>query len=332
MQIIFAIFAKVKQEFFIRQIRKELPEGKSLNDAVARILDISYDAAHRRTSLKSKFSLEESLLLAKHFNISLDAMFGTTEEQYVAVQKTRQIANEEELQAYFENSYQSLLPLLDQKDGAIYYSAKDIPLFYNIGNDRLSHFKMYVWLKLLDKTYRDKNFDAFSPKISTLRSAQKLGELYQNLPTIEIWDTTTINSTLKQIHFYYKAGQLELDTALELCLLLKGLLNDISKKVISRKYQFKLYYNELMLMNNNVLIVTKQRKSLFVPFNMLSYYTTSDQRTCDQAQSYFEKQLKHSKLLNASGEKEQNTFYNKMMAKVDALHQLIQAERVLDFE
>ena len=322
----------MKQKQFIDQIRKELPQGKSLNDSIATILDISYDAAHRRTSLKSKFSLEESLTLAKHFNISLDALFGTTEEEYVAVQKTQQISNEQELQAYFENSYRSLLPLLDQKDGVIYYSAKDIPLFYNIGNDRLSHFKMYVWLKLLDKTYRDKNFDSFSPQVSTLQSAQKLGELYQNLPTIEIWDTTTINSTLKQIHFYYKAGQLTSKTALELCLLLKDLLNEISKKVISRKYQFKLYYNELLLMNNNVLILTKHQKSLFVPFNMLSYYTTSDQRTCNQAQKYFEKQLKHSKLLNTSGEKEQNTFYNKMMAKVDALYQLIQAENVLDFE
>ena len=322
----------MKQQVFIDQIREELPVGKSLNDAIATILDISYDAAHRRTSLKSKFSLEESLVLAKHFNISLDALFGTTEEQYVAVQMTQQISNEEELQAYFENSYQSLLPLLDQKEGVIYYSAKDIPLFYSLGKDRLSHFKMYVWLKLLDKTYRDKNFDAFSPKVSTQQSALKLGELYQNLPTIEIWDTTTINSTLKQIHFYYKAGQLLLDTALELCVLLKDLLNEISVKVISRKSRFRLYYNKLLLMNNNVLIVSKHRKSLFIPFNMLSYYTTSDQRTCDQAQVYFDKQLKHSKLLNTSGEKEQNTFYNKMMAKVDALYQLIQAERVLDFE
>lgn len=322
----------MEQQIFINQIQKELPAGKSLNDAIARVLDISYDAAHRRTSLKSKFSLEESLTLAKHFNISLDALFGTTEEQFVAVQKTRQITNEKELQAYFENSYQSLLPLLDRKDGILYYSAKDIPLFYTLKDDRLSHFKMYVWLKLLDKSYRDKSFDRFVPKLSTLQSAKKLGELYYNLPTVEIWDITTINSTLKQIHFYYKAGQMKAAIALSLCRLLKDLLDEISIKVISRKHKFQLYYNELLLMNNNVLITTKQQQSLFVPYTMLSYYATSDQRTCNEAKKYFEKQLKHSKLLNTSGEKEQNTFYNKMMAKVDALHQLIQAENVLDFE
>jgi len=320
------------QEVFIDHIKKELPEGKSLNESVARILDVSYDAAHRRTSLKSKFSLEESVLLAKHFNISIDALFGTIEDQFVSVQKTNQITNEEELQAYFENSYQSLLPLLDRKDGTLYYSAKDIPLFYTLTDDRLSHFKMYVWLKLLDRTYREKSFEQFYPKLSTIQSAKKLGELYYNLPTVEIWDVTTINSTLKQIHFYYKAGQMAADTALSLCRLLKDLLNQISVKVISRKHKFQLYYNELLLMNNNVLITTKQQQSLFVPYTMLSYYVTSDQRTCNEAKEYFEKQLKHSKLLNTSGEKEQNTFYHKMMAKVDALHQLIQAENILDFE
>lgn len=320
------------QEVFISKIKKELPKGRSLNESIAQILDISYDAAHRRTSLKSKFSLEESVLLARHFRVSIDDLFGATEDQFVSVRKTKQITSEESLQSYFENSYKSLVPLLDMKDGMLYYSAKDIPLFYTLTDDRLSHFKMYVWLKLLDKTYRDKNFDQFFPKLSTMQSAKKLGELYYNLPTVEVWDVTTINSTLKQIHFYYKAGQMKSTTALELCQLLKDLLNQISIKVISRKHQFQLYYNELLLMNNNVLITTKHQQSLFVPYTMLSYYTTSDQRTCKEAKAYFEKQLKHSKLLNTSGEKEQNVFYHKMMAKVDALHQLIKAENILDFE
>lgn len=320
------------QEHFLQEIRKELPIGKSLNEMIATVLDISYDAAHRRTSLKSKFSLEESVLLAKHFHISIDSLLGTTESQFVSVEKTKQITNEDELQQYFENSYLSLTQLLDKKDGIIYYSAKDIPLFYTLSDDRLSHFKMYVWLKLLDRSYRDKSFEQFYPKLSTMQSAKKLGDLYQNLPTVEIWDITTINSTLKQIHFYYKAGQITSETALQLGELLKDLLNDISRKVISRKQQFKLYYNELLLMNNHVLISTKQQQSLFVPFTMLSYYMTSDKRTCLEAKEYFEKQLKHSKLLNASGEKEQNSFYNKMMGKVEALLQLIQAESILDFE
>ena len=320
------------QQILLEKIKEELPQTDSLNDAVALALDISYDAAHRRTSLKSKFSLEESILLARHFNISLDGLFGIAENQFLSVEKTRRIASEEDLQLYFENLYRSLLPLLNRKDCQVYYSAKDIPIFYTLKENRLSRFKFYVWLKLLDKSFRNKSFETYIPKLSTVQSAKKLGALYKDLQIAEIWDVTSINGTLKQIHFYYKAAQITLKTALALCEELKILLDEISVKVASKKHPFKLYHNELILMNNNLLVTTPKQQSLYVPFSLLSYYLTSDKETCKQAESYFKKQLKHSKLLNTSGEKDQNLFYNKIMHKIDALKQLILAESVLDFE
>lgn len=320
------------QQVLLQQIKERLSQNSSINEEVAMVLDVSYDAAHRRTSLKSKFSLEESVLLAKHFNISLDSLFGLTHQQFVSVEKTKQISNEKEMQLYFENSYNSLKPLLHQKNCELLYSAKDIPIFYTLKDNRLSHFKIYVWLKLLDKSFRNKSFENYVPQLSTLQSAKKLGSLYQDLQISEIWDTTTINSTLKQIHFYYKAGQVSVETALNLCVVLKGLLEEISLKVVSKKYPYKLYYNELLLMNNNVLVLTPEKQSLYVPFEMLSYFLTSDVETCREAKKHFDKQIKHSKLLNTAGEKEQNQFYHKMMQKVDALSELIKAEQVLDFE
>ena len=320
------------QKTLLEKIKKELSRNTSLNEVVATVLDISYDAAHRRTSLKSKFSLHESVLLARYFNISLDALFGMAEREFVSVEKTRQITNEKELQQYFENSYQSLLPLLTVKGSEIYYSAKDIPLFYTLGNSMLSRFKFYVWLKLLDRDFRDKTFEQFHPSLSIVQSAERLGSLYNDLPTTEIWDITTINSTLKQIHFYYKAGQISISIAVELCNNLKELLHEISLKVISKNESFKLYYNELLLMNNNVLVITPQVKSLFVPNSMLSYFNTSDKRTTEEAERYFNEQLYHSKLLNRAGEKEQNMFFHKMLEKVNALQRLIAAENILDFE
>ncbi|MCH2032451.1 MAG: hypothetical protein MK202_02935 [Tenacibaculum sp.] len=320
------------QEVLIQEVGKNVKKETSIIEAVATALDISYDAAHRRTSFKSKFSLDESVKLAQYFNISLDKLFGTSTEKYVSVSRTASIKNEHDLQEYFETSYNSLLPLLDRKDCEVYYSAKDIPLFYTLKNNKLSSFKMYVWLKLLDKNFRTYKFEEFTPGLSTLQSAQKLGDLYKDLNTSEIWDITTINSTLKQIHFYYKAGQLSLKVSLELCEELKELLDDISKKVVSKKHKFKLYHNELLLMSNNVLIITPEQQSLFVPCAMLSYLNTRDKETCLEAKQYFDKQFYHSRLLNTVGEKEQNQFYYKMMQKIDALCDLIKAQDLLGFE
>ena len=62
---------------------------KSLNDEIANILNISYDAAHRRSSSKAKFSFEEALELAKHYQISLDQFLGA--ENQMVVKRTQPI-------------------------------------------------------------------------------------------------------------------------------------------------------------------------------------------------------------------------------------------------
>lgn len=320
------------QTQLLKTLKAELPKETSLNEAISIALDISYDAAHRRTSLKSKFSLEESILLAKYYNLSIDQLFETTDKNIIAVEKTKPIHNEAELKAYFDNSYQSLEPLLNQKNCHILYSAKDIPLFYTLESNLLSRFKMYVWLKLLDASMDSKAFESFSLKVSTLESAKKLGQLYKNLNTSEIWDVTTVNSTLKQIYFYEQAGHISNTTALQLCKDLKQLIIAIADQVSPKNKYYQLYYNELLLMNNNVLVTTPDKQSLFVPFTILSYYQSSDKTTCKQAEDFLTKQLQSSKLLNASGEKEKLTFFNKIYSKIDALHQIFVATQILDFE
>jgi hypothetical protein len=320
------------QSKFLKTIQAQLSGNSSLIEAIATTLDISYDAAHRRTSLKSKLSIDECIILAKTYHIALDSLFETTDKSYISVEKTKHIHNEEELEAYFKDSYDSLLPLLTQKESQIIYSAKDIPIFYTLGDDVLSKFKIYVWLKLLDTTFSKKPFEQFSPSVGVIMSAKALGSLYQDLNTIEIWDITTINSTLKQIHFYNQAGQITNAIALELCDALKLLMVTISERIETHSDHYKLYYNELLLMNNNVLVSTPHQKSLYVPFSILSYYLTSDHITCTQAEAYLNKQLQHSKLLNTSGEKEHRTFFNRINAKIEALKQLIEATQVLDFE
>lgn len=320
------------QEQFFNHLKAELPENTSLIEAIATALDISYDAAHRRTSLKSKLSLDETITLANYYNLSLDRLFGSAKHEFVTIEKTKHIESEADLQLYFEDSYDSLYGLLLQNESRILYSAKDIPLFYNLNGDLLSRFKYYVWLKLLNPQLASHSFEAFAPKPTLIEAGKRLAGLYHNLNTTEIWDITTINSTLKQIHFYYEAGQVYSDTALTLCELLKTLIKTIANKLVTNKETFLLYYNELHLMNNHVLVSTPNSSLLYVPFTLLSYYKTNDKYICNEAEVFLNKQLQNSKLLNSAGEKERNTFFNKILHKIDALMQLINAVKALDFE
>ncbi|KAB8151373.1 hypothetical protein EZY14_018725 [Kordia sp. TARA_039_SRF] len=319
------------QAFFLSKIKEVLPANSSLIEAVAEVLDISYDAAHRRTSLKSKLSLEEAVALANNFNLSLDQLFAVGKQQVVAVEKTQIISSQEDLEAYFKASHQNLQRILTMKDSEIIYSAKDLPIFYTSSNNVLSRFKMYVWLQLLSEQQHILPFENFAPSVSLVAAASQLGELYANLKVTEIWDITTINSTLKQIHFYYKSTLLSEKMALQLCEDVKQLVETIEIKV-ANDANYRLFYNELLLMNNTVLVKTPSIKTLFVPYTILSYYKTSDTKTLSQVDEHLQRQMRNSKLLSAAGKKEQRIFFNKMYKKIEALQHLIKAENVLDFE
>ncbi|KAA1243142.1 hypothetical protein F0000_22405 [Aquimarina sp. RZ0] len=320
------------QENFLALIKKQISSKNSFIDKIAMALDISYDAAHRRISNKSKLSLEEGVLLAKYFNLSIDQLFSNEDEHIVAVKKTAPVKDMDSLLAYYKNSYNSLLPFINNPEVEMIYSAKDLPIFYTSDDNLLSKFKMYVWLKIMDTELSDTKFTGFNPSLSLIEAAKLLGNVYNDLYATEIWDVTTINSTLKQIHFYFESNALTSKDALEICDDLQELLNSISKKIILQKNNFKFYYNELLLMNNRVLVKTPTERSLYVPFTILSYYRTNDVVTCDQAEKFLKIQMDGSKLLSSAGEKERNLFFNKMHKKIDALRSLIIAKNILEFE
>ncbi|MGY6647325.1 hypothetical protein [Wenyingzhuangia sp. IMCC45574] len=319
------------QEELLHRIKKQIGDS-SLNEVVAQVLDIGYDAAHRRTSGKSKLSFEEGILLAKHFNLSLDSLFSVSSKQLLTVERTATITKEKELEAYYLSSYESLVPMLHKKDCSVLYSAKDIPIFYTSENALLNKFKTYVWLKILDSDFRDVSFEDYSPKPSLIKAGKKLSSLYNNVNKTEVWDVTTVNSVLKQIHFYFKAEQLTSNSALEVLDGLQHLIATIQDKLKQNDGTFLLYYNEILLMNNTVMVKTPKVKSLYVPFTVLTYFLTKDIVTCNEAEAYFSKELKSSKLLNTAGEKEQNVFFNKMFNKINTLKMLIKATVDFEFE
>jgi len=320
------------QNQLLNEIQAQIGREGSLNEAVADVLEISYDAAHRRVSGKSKISLAEGLKLSKHFGISLDRLYEVGELDYVVVEKTKPISSELELEQFYQTSYESVLSLPKREGVQVLYSAKDIPMFHVAKSEVLNKFKAYVWMKLLDPNFIVESFESYRPRITMINAAKRLGDLYSEFDTIEIWDVTTVNSMLKQVHYYFTAGQLGLEAALEINEAVTQLIKKIEKRVCKNETSFKLYYNELLLMNNTALVRGEKHKLLYVPVNTLSYYKTHDIETCNQAEAYLNKQLLSSKLLNTSGEKEQKTFFNKIYNKIKALNQLLQASIDVDFQ
>lgn len=303
------------QELFLKAIRQKIPKSVSLIEEIAGILQISYDASHRRVSGKSKFSIDETITLAGYFNISLDNLFSNKEK--VVVEKTIEIENLKDMLQYFKTSSENIAILIKNKKTTLFYSAKDIPLFYFMDGTILSKFKAFVWLNLLNSNQKKVAFENFVVDESFTEYMQKLKEIYENTSVNEVWNDTTINSSLQQILYFYEAGLLNLKSANALCLDLKRIVNLIKSKCNDTNNKFSIYYNELILLNNNMLIETEDKLTMFVPYTLLGYFITDNKESCKNVHQFFKQQITNSIPLGQSGIKEQNLFFNRAIRKID---------------
>lgn len=317
------------QDILLKAIRQKIGTTASIIDVVAGILSISYDAAHRRVSQKSKFSIEETIALCRHFSVSMDMLFAGSNT--VLVEKTAEIRTMADMEGYFKHSAANISSFLQYPEAKMYYSAKDIPLFYTIGGTLLSKFKLYVWLNLLAGTQNQERFESFTVNQSLLQHSSKLKEVYDNVEVHEIWNDTTINSTLQQVYYFYQSGLLTLSNAQLLCADLHTLLQSAEDRCCNGTSRFHLYYNELLILNNNVLLSAPAMRSLFVPYTMLGYFITKDAGTCANANDFFKHQVKNSKSLNESGTRDRKLFFNKAHQKIDFYHKRMETEVDLGF-
>ena len=318
------------QEQFIRQIRAHIPENHSIIDDVSAVLNISYDAAYRRVNNRTSLSLEESVTLAKHYKISLNKLYEVGNQNTIMAEKSSPIRSASDLEAYFTNSYKSIEPLTKLKSASIIYSAKDIPIFYTLTNSILTKYKFYVWLKFLseDGSMERMTFEAFLEIIpaSLLNSALELSQMYSYINVVEFWNDNTVNGTLQQILYYFESNLLSKAMALEVCEDLKKVVDHVEEQAIKQvitnsknNASYALYKSDLLTMSNTVMVKTQHSKLFFTPFTVLSYFRISHPTTCEEMHNFFKKQMKNSKLLINSGEKDRSQFFNRMRQKIQTV-------------
>jgi len=311
----------IHQEIFIKKLKSRVHNKLSFIDLISSILQINYDAAYRRVNNKTSLSLNESIVLAKHFNVSLNTLYSVGEKNSVLVGKTQEINSATDLESYLKTSYRNFEPWLKKEGAHVSYCANDLPIFYFLNNSKLSKFKLYAWLNLLDPTFSTVKmpFIRFKPKVSLLKAAEIFGKTYSKFNITEIWNENILNKTIKQIYHYNEIGLLSLDDALEITSDLEKIIKKIESDARAGKRQdnskstsFTLYHNEIMSLGNNVLIKTSDSKIAMSPYSLLSYYIVSNPETCNDLEKYFKKQLESSNLLSSTENKGRSLFFNKL--------------------
>ncbi len=331
------------QSQFIKFLKEKNAGNNSFIDEVASVLDIGYDAAYRRISLKTNLTLEEGVILAKHYKISLNKLYEVGSPDTIIAEKSPRILDMTHLESYFSRSVENLIPLTKLSSASILYSAKDIPLFYTLKDSFITRYKIYVWLKLTNKemTKNKVSFDNFIETIpnSLLEKAFELGHTYNFINITEFWNDNTINGTLEQIIYFYDSQLLSKNLALKICDDLEEIVHHVEQQTIQQSIinsknnaSYNLYKSDLLTMSNIIMVKTTHRKAFFVPYTVLEYLKIEHKETCDIMDDFFNRQMTNSKLLVHSGEKDRTLFFNKMHKKINQLRERITIDQALGFE
>ncbi len=310
----------------INFIKKRCDENISFIDEIASVLEINYDAAYRRVNGKTNITLKETIKLSKHFKISLDTLYGFNNADEITITKTPEIKNATDLEIYFLKLAKDLA-VLDNDKSSIFYSAKDLPIFYVLRNDLLSKFKLYVWLYILDANVAKNgvSFENFNIPKSLQNAAIQAGNAYSNVKISEMWNYGIINSVINQIHYFFEVKLITYNTATKIIEDLKKTINNIEtcsflgKRKNKKQTVFNLYHNELLTLNNNIIIKYKDQKTLISPYSLLRYYLIEDEESCNKFDAFLKEQVSISKLLSKTGVKERMLFFKPIYQQIKDL-------------
>lgn len=87
-----------------------------------------------------------------------------------------------------------------------------------------------------------------------------------------------------------------------------------------------MYYQDILLMDNHILLRLESQSRLFLSWGGLNFIRTEDPKMVSDMERYLEGQYKRSTLISRVSEKERNRWKRLAFEKLDKLERKIQSE------
>ena len=326
------------QDKFFQIIKNKIPSNISLVNSLADLLNVSTDSAYRRIRGQKELSFDEIKTLCLHFGISLDALFFDTPDIVPFHYKpfNKEINSFEQ---YLESVAIILESTFQYKDKKIYFEGKDIPLANLVYFPEVISFKSFFWSKVVysQPGFENKTFDISEVESRLVNLGNKILNLLQVIPTIEVWNEDTINSTIRQIEFCHEAGYFRNNNVPHTLLekLSDWLVHFQMQATVGKRFKpeqqvsgiddnFQLFYTETLIPNNNILIKKDDALSVYLSQNDLTILVTRHSEFCKDQKEWLENLIRKSTAITISSEKERNKFFLKVHSKIDQMKNKLQ--------
>lgn len=320
------------QVLFFQHLKAQLPPHIAMVDAVADILAISNDSAYRRIRGEKPIDLEETYKLCSHYKLSMDQLLHMQSDAFIFTGILKSDNNEMAFEDYLKNVQYNLQVINSFEKKHMYCLLKDIPPFEHFLIPELTAFKCFFWMKsiLHDDRLKGVKFSLRDPQYERyLEYSKKIIELYNQIPNTEIWNVESLNSSLNQINFYEEAGSFtdkgDIKILYEKMELLinhiekqaeLGLKFNIGEKPKPNAASFRMFVNELILGDNTFMAELGDNRVTFLNHSVLYFVGTRDERFNDAMFGNLQNLMKKSTMISTIGEKERNSFFNRLYDKI----------------
>lgn len=317
------------QELFVEQILKLFPGKRQAVKELGRLLGLKDDAIYRRINNERRLSIEEVEVLARHYNIDLNALVGATPGRMSFYFNHFQAPVKSHFD-YLKRLEATFREISNYKDVKIYYATQDIPLFLYMQWPELTAFKLYIHgLTSWSFEYlKERPFTFELTPFTDLEIGRQIAVKYNYMNSIELWSSNILDYTLNQVRFVAASGRFKhKEDAFEICHYLKEMVRVAEQQAIrgskardgEHNGNLQLYYNELASTGNTILVAGENQQLLFTGFVAPNYLVTQDAALCQYTEEWFNTFKHRSAYLSMHTGEASGRFFSSLKQKVEDL-------------
>lgn len=328
------------QVLLFQHLKTLIPAHLSLVDEVSALLDISPDSAYRRIRGEKNMSLEEAKILCESYQLSID-QFLHSQSNSVLFTGTPPMDPSNPFDSWLSQLLRQLefFKSFDKKH--LYWLLKDIPPMHHFSFRELASFKIFLWTKSImhDDGMKGVKFDLKDTRYDAyLNKTDQIKNTFEAIPTTEIWNVESINSSLRQIRFHCEAGSFKsIDDAQLLLTRLRELVDHLEVQAehgvkfrigtnhTTSGVPYNMFVNELILGDNTIYFEAGDLRITFLNHSVLNFIYTLNNTFNDRIFANLNNLIQKSTMISKVGEKQRATFFNILRRQIQEMSQHIQS-------
>jgi hypothetical protein len=333
------IVQDVQQRIF-DEIKKQLPKDEKIAAVLMNTLFLSQDAVYRRLRGDVPLTIYETKTLCNAYNISFDEIDaykkGVVTFNYLPLDRIG--LNFESWLTGLRDGLQQIKKLENTK---MTMSINDTPIFQLFNLPHLTRFKFFFWAKTYLKipAYEHEMFKREKIDKKVLMIGIEAHNIYNSIPTTEIYSPETLRGTMRQIQYYLDAHLFEDPSyALELIDNLMDLVRHMKVQAeIGRKFPrgneapsagnpIEMYFNETYISDNTYLVKSDSGSFVYLTHNIMNYLNSTDPYYIQESEFVLEKLINNSNLISQVNVKDRNRFFAELEGNVRAFRNKVEAQ------